>query len=277
MTENDFDRWYADYCRTFPAALAWLNDLPADIKQHQKRTWALALSEVELSDALAATLRMAVGDSPAVLAYERELTGAQIRKLANEIASDRATRNIRTREAAKNFSAGPDDKRGPSLGGLYREIVAVLDAGGSQADALAMVNAAFPPQDDRRERYLCPRCRDQRFIYVWSGISIKAVLDGTLETAPKYRKAATVYCECCRTAKERAWSDKPESKKRDQDKPVFFDADRHCICPMAGVDDPENIATLRAWVGRKTSIESRPNYEPAFAAYNRGDAWEGNE
>jgi len=163
---------------------------------------------------------------------------------------------------------------GISLGALYRQIVETLDTGGSHADAMAIIDAKFPPRDEQGgRRYRCARCLDTRVIYIWSGVSVRACLEGKLGEK-RFRKSACADCECSRSG--RVEENDPQKKRRTS-RWVYFDASRHCICPMGAVDDPENIATLEAWVKRKNSAEGCANYSNAIADYNRGDAWEGDE
>lgn len=270
MTETEFETWYADYCHTFPGTLVWLNDLGAEMKAHQKQVWRKALSAIELADAKAVTARIANGDEPPVPAYERELTGATIRRIASALVSERNAAVYRRRDEATHFASRGSEESGVSLGGLYRDILSVLDKGGTNEDALRLINARFPDESpDRQRRYRCPKCLDRRFIYVWSGLSVKAVIDGKINSDPAKRRVATVHCECSRGERERAAEGK---KDRHPLSKVYFDAAGHCICPGGDVDCETNIDTLVAWVTRKQEHPELDceNYEPAFAAYNDG-------
>lgn len=275
MTEQQFDIWYADYCRSFPSTAAWLNELPPDVKSHQKRLWLDSLREVELTDAKAATLRLVLGDERdptgdkpgpwTVPGYERELTGAHVRRIASSIASERnSSRNRdRTRESLFAGQRGAGDG-GISLGGIFREIVAVLDKGGSQADALALVNERFPARQALWEgrRYRCRMCLDTRVVYVWSPVSIRAVLEGKINEHPRFRKACGADCLCSKEPRERLFG----GDKKKFGKFTFFDETRHCECPGGAIDEPENIDALVLWVEKNRDGYDRRHTE--FDEYN---------
>lgn len=240
MTRAEFNSWLKDYYAAFPDTSAWVNSSP-----DSKRTldfWAQALAGTELADAKEVTRRMAIGEEPAPLAYEREATARMVAVASKRVRAGRRSPQ-RLEERLPDYGG---EKW--SMAGMLKDAKDMRDRGLSVAQAMAELVKRIP-EDQNPPRYKCLRCRDIGVVLVWANSTIHAVMKRA-ERVPLYRCA--VRCDC-------------ESGKRWSESFLIYQQDQFCL--FSGYD---KLREVEQWcdVKRSMRIQSMPNYVKAFEPGN---------
>lgn len=231
MTKPEFNTWLKNYSAAFPDTAAWLNT-SAD-KTETIGFWFQALQHTDLADAKEATRRMAVGDEPALAAYEREATARTIATIAKKVRSGK--RIVRREETLPDYGGHKW-----SSAGTYDALRKAVSEGKSTLEILKAI-----PDDANPSRYRCLRCRDSGSVLVWANVTIHAVMKGA-ERVPK--KRCSVRCTC-------------EASRRWSEEFPMYDETKFCLFSGYGAIDE-----VRQWceVYKQCKVASMAGYTPGF-------------
>jgi hypothetical protein len=236
MTKPEFNTWLKEYSAAFPDTAAWLNT--SGDRNTTLGFWFQALQSVDLVDAKEVTRRMAVGEEPSVLPYEREATARMVATVAKRVRSGK--RIVRREEMLPDYG-------GPTWnsGGIYLAVLEGVKAGKS----VKQLCAELIPQEDNPRRYKCLRCLDSGVVLVWSNQTIHAVMKRA-EVVP--RKRCTVRCVC-------------EANKKWSETFSIYEESKFCL--FSGYDE---LHEVEQWceVYRSLKLQRMENHEPSFDSWN---------
>jgi hypothetical protein len=129
MTLVEFNQFKTAYFAAFPSTREWLSRVCTeggiDIKA-ATASWYRTLQRTELADAMAVLGKLELGELEPVPAYDRDKTALHIRSYAGRIADARRKQTENDRLIQQGTRGNRDDGR-VSLGGLYRQIIALSD------------------------------------------------------------------------------------------------------------------------------------------------------
>lgn len=252
MDSKEFSIWVKRLKLLYPRFASWADTLTPEIRVETASEWERALHDVEFGDAMEALTDIHNGEAESFNQWEYGTWVAHVRKLANAKRAQRYDAERRHTRAGNQKPSG-----GFNLGGIYRQIIAIQDAGG---DTAAAIKRLLPVRDDG-QRFKCWRCQDSGFVTVWHVVTMRAIANGD-EVLPRLRKTMATICNCQlgrskvspQNAKRRTWADDH-----------VFDSDRHCLYSDGSLDElREFMATYE-----RRQMESKSNYSPELAAYGR--------
>jgi len=260
MDSNDFATWARRLKIMFPGFAEWLNKLDEDQRESLSAEWQDSLRTTEFVDAMESLSDIRDGEAEPFDKWERGTWVAHVRRLSAEKARVR-------REAERKEQPRRWDDREPqiaNLGGIYREILSVIDSGG---DPLESIKRLLPVDERSGPRFSCHRCRDSGFVSVWHLVTMRAVERGD-ELTSQNRKVMTVLCNC-QLGRTRVSAS--GTKKTYWREGHVFDSDRHCECRNGNVNDRDSIVALREFVAslEQRQLESMPAYSPVLAQYSQ--------
>ena len=263
MTPREFDLWWADATTRWPSLQSWLTKcFPASPQQVAfLRTWREVLADVGLADCLDVNRQMQSGALERVGEHdtdrERERLPQHVRRLAKQLARDRNPQRQGDLSPLGPIGSGfPAPK-------ILRRMWELQERGMSREDAKAQALAEFPIGQSmcREPRYDCHLCLDTGVVLVATGEAMNAMAAGTFERC--HHRLGVVRCKCK--------SHLPANPRR----PIAtYDAG---LCfkiadPLWGQAETRRFAEWVAVQQERRAEElakSAPNYEPAFAEFNR--------
>lgn len=258
MNRNEFNQWWKYHATAFPDTAAWLGKLPDQVATLE--VWADVLSDVELRDAKAVTMRLAAGEDEPLPAYEREQTAAYVKRLCWQ---NRNRRKARERAALHRIRE-PGGRPAPVAGSMAKLLLTVIEGreSGKSADEIrAECEKLLPVREgeDRRERFACFHCLDSGVVEVWAPHTVAFVRDeGQLPEPGFHLRTCVVACHCERGERYPHMA----SKHR-------YDPERFCRCRAGDMNDQSNREALLefapAWHANPAS--EMQNYHPEFAEF----------
>lgn len=252
MDSKEFGTWMKRLKLLYPRCDAWIEGLSPEIRTETATEWERAFRDVEFVDATEALTDIHNGEAESFNQWEYGTWVAHVRKLANAKRAQRYDATHRHTRATAQKPSG-----GVNLGGIYRQIVAIKDAGG---DVMGAIKRLLPIREDG-PWFKCWQCQDSGFVIVWHAVTMRAIASGE-EITPRLRKTMATICNCQlgrskvspQIAKRQTWTEGH-----------VFDSDTHCLY---GDGDLNELHEFVANYGRR-QMESKPNYSPALAAYGR--------
>ena len=274
MKTVDFDRWWKDLTLRFPSVSEWLVRVhPSNDQQRQLlRAWCAVLEDTELADALEVNRLMLSGDLelprgggdlPGGYGSEQQMP-QHVRRLARQIAWDREGGH----ERGELPPLGPKGSGFPARQIINRWHKLMRD-GMTREEARAKALEEFPVgvSVHREPRYSCLLCRDTGRVLVASNDAIEAVILGTFDRC--HHRDAVMRCSC-------QIGQRLVRKFQGRDIPwVTFNEAADFAIKDTLWREPEQ-RRFAAWVeGQRDKraealAQASANYEPAFAAFNRG-------
>jgi hypothetical protein len=262
MIQADFETWLDEYCLAFPETAAWLNQLGRP--ELVLSFWEDALEDVDFQDARQVIKRMVRGDDDPVQAFDRDKTPAIVRKYA---IAERKRRNIATKAPTPPEWKTAGERAKFNCGDALRNIMAGLDAGMSESEA---IEKYLPPIDPENEpRYQCPVCLDRGLITVWSVRAMKAAAAGAV--AGKDQTTAQVRCDCKAGSRYENLEAGIKSGNGEEKQKLCVYSDRKWLIPR-GKGRAERIANLIEWMRGFRERQAVPYDEVSLPDY-RDDAW----
>ena len=250
MDSKEFETWANRLKVLFPRFGDWLNNLETVYRKEVSDEWERAFSRIEFVDAMEALTDIHTGEAEAFNQWEYGTWVAHVRKLAN------ARRSQRYDAENRNKPSYDEPSGSVNLGGIYREIMAIKDAGGDATEALRRL---LPIDDEDGRRFKCWRCQDSGFVLVWHIVTMRAVAKGE-EITPRLNKSMATICNCSFGRAKIS----PESSKRRQVWSIehVYDESKHCL--YGSLDE------LREFVQSlpQRQMESRANYSTVLAQHS---------
>ena len=254
MDINEFKVWSKRLKLLFPKFAEYLDGLDVARRNELSAEWESALSRVEFVDAREALTDILTGEAEPFNQWEYGTWVAHIRKLANAKRSARYDAEHRHTRASLEQPSGS-----VNLGGIYRQILAIKDAGSDTTDALERL---LPVDDTSGPRFRCWKCQDAGFVTLWHLVTMRAIAKGD-EIAPRLRKSMVTLCNC---DAGRAKVSPEGSRRRVWTEEHVYDETRHCLYGTGDLDElREFVQTMP-----QRQMEARPNYTQAFAQFNQG-------
>lgn len=250
MTDNEFEKWLADYLATFPNTQSWLSRL--ENSQALLAKWRRALRGVEYVAACAATDRIVAGRATPIEARHYEQTAFAIRSIAARIVDER-----RREESSRSLLA-PRRKAGAfPAGRMYARIQELVKAGKPVPDAVEQVKQEFAQHPtESRDRYDCPDCLDTGLVDCWHPKSLQE------RHTPGYPlRTCVASCNCAAGVRRREVNTRPEPEF-DESWMVRYHPGKSEAWNREQLEafvptDPRRDSTLDAW----TSEAERHNQE----------------
>ena len=265
MKTAEFDKWLSEFASRFPERWHWLTTGKADEDwQATLKTWRDTLDDQAFEDCLLALKELHRGDIEHPKLSDD--IPAAIRKRAKVLSRER-------RSAASQPAEHPSRHKrtgGFNLGGVYRLLLRMIDAGASDVEQMAAIRDKFATTDALKElRYKCRACHETGFVSVWSLAVMQAIRDG--ESIPNSSRIEMVRCSGCERGAPRGKlkDDAPLGYKGPIERTVLFDA--AVMLPVRGGDvwSEAAVGKIREFVAELIESRYAAKREPAF------DAWGG--
>lgn len=255
MDSKEFKTWAKRLKLLFPRFGEWIEGLDERTRREYSDEWERALRRVEFMDAMESLTDITTGDAEAFNQWEYGTWVAHIRKIAN------AKRVARYDAEHRHTRASLEEPVGScNLGGIYRQILAIKDAGGDISEAL---DRLLPIDETSGPRFGCWRCTDSGFVTLWHLVTMRAIAKGD-EITLRLRKTMVTLCNC---DSGRAKLSPEGNKRRVWNDEHVYDDTRHCLYGTGDIEE------LREFVESmpQRQMEARPNYSQALASFGRSD------
>lgn len=251
MTQSEFDRWLHDYCAKFPSVAKWLNELPADFKDAQKRLWAECLAGTDFREAMRVTLRMAKGELERVGTFpsDMEETGVRIARAVLRGLDQQA--KLERLDQPELFNEPPPRRR---YEGSFLENWQRLKASG--LTGAQVMDRLFGPCK-YVDKFKCLVCRDTGLAEVWQPATVQLLLHGH-NVREIRRYTGCVACQCP-TGAWYIWNREGNEPRHNWwEESARYTPDRYCLLVNADSHSDEALANLVAWVEQlKVRIDAR--------------------
>ena len=250
MDSNEFKVWSKRLKLLFPKFAAYLDGLDVVRRNELSAEWERALSRVEFVDASEALTDIHTGEAESFNQWEYGTWVAHVRKLANSRRSQRYEAENRNRP---NY----DEPSGSvNMGSIFRQIMAIKDAGGDVTEAL---HRLLPIDEQNSQRFNCLKCQDSGFVLVWHIVTMRAVARG-VEITPRLRKSMSTICNCDLGRAKIS----PESKNRQLwSIEHVYDESKHLLYDSSLDELREFVESLP-----QRQMEARPNYSNVLAQHS---------
>lgn len=189
MTQNEFRQWRDDFCTRFPDAGAWV---VADERASLRELWYREVFyAIDLRWALAANAAMMAGVVERFNDFAKDQIATLISKAARELKAkhESAERDRQRRDSHRI----PRQARGAAV--MAQTLAAALRAPhGQRAAIVTQAFATDAHDDDRRNWYDCPQCRDTGYVDILAPETIHELRRYPESDSPM--KTCTVACNC---------------------------------------------------------------------------------
>lgn len=195
MTPLQFDDWFNDVCRKFPAIGEWVRKL-GNAGGGLLADWSDALESTDLADALDANKRLLAGDDdgPGKFPSDWQMLPAKVKSLAWRLRQEN-TPKISSREQLpdRDYRNPPGDL---GIGRMFRRLIELKEQGmaPAEAKAQALLECPIGYSPFREPRFGCLECQDTGRVLVASPAAIKAVLLGEFPKCHHREAAARCFC-----------------------------------------------------------------------------------
>jgi len=267
MNKTEFKTWFDDFAVRFPDRFHWLEKGRDDSDwERVQKSWRQTLDDVSLEDCTVALVSLQKGDIDAPKSID-DFPGV-VRKHARQLGRDRrAIRELKkTREPIERMTGQP-----VALGGIFRELLKMHEAGATEDEQVAMLQRRFPPvPPERQHRYGCAFCLDTGFMTIWSFAAVKAAIEGRSLPAARTEVARCYRCERGRP-RGRMRKDVDVGYKGPIEETPAFDAKQMLNVLGGDTHSEAAIARLHEWLQSQKDQGVNSQRHGVFDAFNRGE------
>jgi len=280
MTKQEFIKWLADHCSTFPQAAAFINESTetAGMEQAEREKdpryrsflakWYPVLEQCTLDDALEATRRILSGSFDPVDPKDRAMTPTHYKRLCAILEGERFRSNL-PQVDYNELATPPANPADWDSKAIMGKLVQAAEAGDDPHELAAEL---MPLDPETEHRYACLDCRDVGLVEVWRMSSMKLAKDKKLTFPGRGLYRVAIRCPCKAGDRHEGYSRGGYDKNTGQyatDKPLLYDPKKMRICPGFS---KESVHDLTCWMEHYQPPKPA-NFNEDLDAWNRGIDW----